>query len=131
MSGAGAALAAAAESFVGTPFRLHGRDPDFGLDCVGLVAAALERIGRATPSPSGYRLRQREPRIVMPPGFAAAEGPIEPGDLLLVRPGAAQHHLLVASLAGGFVHAHAGLRRVVHSPAPLPWPVLRHWRLES
>ena len=129
----GMILAAAAESLIGAPFRLHGRDPDFGLDCVGLAAAALERAGRVAHPPSGYRLRQGDitPLISLAAhsGLVPAAGPVEPGDLLLVRPGAAQHHLFVASRSGGFVHAHAGLRRVVHSPAPLAWPVLRHWRL--
>ncbi len=34
-------LAAAALNLIGTPFRLHGRDPATGLDCVGLVAEAM------------------------------------------------------------------------------------------
>jgi cell wall-associated NlpC family hydrolase len=135
MSTAGAAFAAAAQTLVGTPFRLHGRDPDFGFDCVGLVAAALERAGREAHPPAAYRLRQSDvselTEAAANSGFAAVTGPVEPGDVLLARPGAGQHHLLVASLTGGFVHAHAGLRRVVHSPAPLAWPVLRHWRLEG
>lgn len=58
MNGAGTALAAAAASFVGAPFRLHGRDPARGLDCVGLVAAALAATGRPARAPSGYRMRQ-------------------------------------------------------------------------
>lgn len=51
-----------------------------------------------------------------------------PGDVLLVRPGPAQVHLLVCARDGRFVHAHAGLRRVVAMPGPHGWPVLRHWR---
>ena len=51
-----------------------------------------------------------------------------PGDLILARPGPAQHHLLVASGPDRFIHAHAGLRRVVAMPGPLPWPVLHRWR---
>jgi cell wall-associated NlpC family hydrolase len=127
------ALAAAAEALIGTPFRLHGRDPARGLDCVGLVTAALEGAGRSPRAPAGYRLRQLDPSGHLGAaglsGLGAASGPIAPGDVLLVQAGAAQCHLLVASRRGGFVHAHAGLRRVVHSPAPLDWPVLRHWRL--
>ena len=131
MSAGGAALAAAAEALVGTPFRLHGRD-EWGLDCVGLVIAALKATGCEPEALADYQLRQRDIRpwlgCIAQLGLQVATGPIAPGDVLLVRPGAAQHHLLVASRSGGFVHAHAGLRRVVHSPAPLTWPVLRHWR---
>ena len=133
MSTAGEALAAAAETLVGVRFRLHGRDRAGGLDCVGLVAATLTAIGREVRVPAGYRLRQLEPGMYLGAanvaGLQPAEGPLLPGDVLLVRPGPAQHHLLVASRRGGFVHAHAGLGRVVHAPAPLSWPVVRRWRL--
>jgi hypothetical protein len=37
--------------------------------------------------------------------------------------------LLLTAPPHGFVHAHAGLRRVVTTPAPLPWPIECHWRL--
>ncbi|MEO6041799.1 MAG: hypothetical protein ABIP41_07860 [Croceibacterium sp.] len=135
MSAVGAALACAAEQFIGAPFRLHGRDPATGLDCVGVIAAALQAIGRDPVVPSGYALRQCDVgghlHTAEHNAFAPASGSISPGDLLLVRPGPAQHHLLVAGSSGGFIHAHAGLRRVVHAPPPLQWPILRHWRLDE
>ena len=130
----GAALAAAAARFVGVPFRLHGRDPARGLDCVGLVAASLAEIGQPALVPVGYRLRQLEVHgflgAAARAGLAETAGPTEPGDVLLVRPGPAQHHLVVVA-SGGFVHAHAGLGRVVLTPAPLGWPVEHHWRLAA
>ena len=130
----GAALAAAAARLVGVPFRLHGRDPASGLDCVGLVAASLAGIGRPALAPLGYRLRQRTTDgflgAAARSGLAETGGPMEPGDVLLVRPGPAQHHLMVVA-AGGFVHAHAGLGRIVLTPAPLGWPVEHHWRLAA
>lgn len=128
MTGRHAALAA--QALVGTRFRLHGRDPATGLDCVGLVAAAL-----GATAPNGYRLRNRDiaAALAFAPaaGLTDVSGTIEPGDVLLVRSGPAQHHLLVAGARGGFIHAHAGLRRVVATPGPLPWPVERHWRLKD
>lgn len=135
MSAAGARLAAAAERLVGTPFRLHGRDPARGLDCVGLVAAALGAVGRPVRAPAGYRLRQSRIDGLIDAaalaGLAEVEAPVAPGDVLLVQPGPAQHHLLVAAAEGGFVHAHAGLGRVVLAPALPAWPVERHWRLAA
>ena len=123
-------LALAAQALVGTRFRLYGRDPATGLDCVGLVAAAL-----GATAPTGYRLRNRDiaAALAFAPaaGLAKVSGPIEPGDVLLVRGGPAQHHLLIAGPRGGFIHAHAGLRRVVATPGPLPWPLERHWRLKD
>ena len=131
----GAALAAAAEGLIGTRFRLHGRDPATGLDCVGLVVAALRIIGRAAETPPAYALRNSTIAPLL--GWAARLGLVEAsdapqtGDVLLVEPGPAQHHVLIALTASRFVHAHAGLRRIVATPGPLPWPRLRHWRLAS
>ena len=55
----------------------------------------------------------------------------EPGDLLLVNPGPAQVHLLVFAGTRGFIHAHAGLGRVVRTPAPCPWSIAIIWRLAA
>lgn len=124
-----ARFAAAAEALVGAPFRLGGRDPATGLDCVGLVACAL---GEAD-TPQGYGLRNaditRHLAFAARSGFVAQTGPIARGDLVLAQPGPAQHHLLIASGHRRFVHAHAGLRRVVLHQGPLPWPELLCWRL--
>jgi hypothetical protein len=37
--------------------------------------------------------------------------------------------LLIATTGGRFVHAHAQLGRVVLTPLPPPWPVVRQWRI--
>jgi cell wall-associated NlpC family hydrolase len=129
----GAALADAAAALAGSRFRLHGRDPATGLDCVGLLAAALAAIGRPARLPTGYALRACEltglDGIVAASGFADCADAPSPGDVVLVRPGPAQHHLAIVLRGDRFVHAHAGLRRVVIAPAPLAWPILRRWRL--
>lgn len=130
--GRGEAVARAAEALVGVPFRLHGRDPARGLDCVGLVAAALDGAGVPADPPLRYGLRNREigepDSVARRSGLRPAHGPPVPGDVLLVRPGPAQVHLLVCARESRFVHAHASLRRVVSMPGPPDWPVLRHWR---
>lgn len=130
----GADLALAAEHFIGAPFRLRGRDPATGIDCIGLLLAALARIGRAALSPTGYGLRNSDisgPLCFVPAlGLGEAAGAIQPGDVLLTAAGPLQHHLLIAANGGGrFIHAHAGLRRVVATPGPLAWAILRRWRL--
>jgi cell wall-associated NlpC family hydrolase len=128
-----AALAEAAEGLAGTRFRLHGRDPATGLDCVGVLAAAFAAIGRNAPLPTGYRLRSRDvPRladIAEACGLVAASGPVEPGDVLLLRVAACQLHLAIAVQGGRFVHAHAGRKRVIAAAGPLAWPVVGRWRL--
>lgn len=133
MNASGEALAAAAESLQGIRFRLHGRDPATGLDCIGLVGASLALCGRQVRFPQGYRLRNRsiDAWLVFSKANALhpATGTFERGDILLTRPGPAQHHLLVALGESRFVHAHAGLRRVVAQHfAPSP-STLAHWRL--
>ena len=129
----GETLAAAAEALVGTRFRLHGRDPETGLDCIGVLAAALAALERPAPLPCGYRLRTHR----LPPlralagacGFSEAGRPILPGDVLLVRTAPCQFHLVIAAARGRFVHAHAGLKRVVMLDRLPDWPIAGHWRL--
>ncbi len=122
-----------AEQLVGVGFRLHGRDPASGLDCVGLVACALWRCGREVAVPQDYGLRnstiEQHLAFAARNRFSPTDGPIARGDLLLACPGPAQHHLIVALATNYFVHAHAGLRRVVlHNGLP-HWPIAAHWRL--
>ena len=51
----------------------------------------------------------------------------EGGDLLLVRPGPAQLHVVLATDLG-YIHADASLRRVVEVPGLVPWPIVSAWR---
>lgn len=119
------AVAAAARALVGVRFRLHGRSAARGLDCVGLAALVL---GRAAPE--GYSLRSGDrvlaERWLREAGLVRVEVPMG-GDLVLVRPGPLQLHVMI-KVPGGHVHAHAGLGRVVEMPGEAGWPVLGHWR---
>jgi len=130
-----AAFLREAEALVGTRFRLHGRLAETGVDCVGLVALALARSGGPDFAPTGYRLRNSD--IARWLGFAsaagleAAEGTTQPADILMLRPGPAQHHLAIADAGDCILHAHAGLRRVVRQPRPRDWPLLAHWRFAA
>lgn len=124
-------LASAALGLIGTRFRLHGRDPASGLDCVGLVAEAMRRAGFAPVAPGGYSLRSASPERLLP--FARLSGltavTADP-DIVLVRINPVQQHLLVCA-PGGFVHAHAGLGKVAFLPGACPWPIARGWRATS
>jgi hypothetical protein len=111
---------------VGVKFRLHGRDPATGLDCIGLVACA---VGAAVV-PTGYRLRQGSADAIVAgldaAGLVRVDVPV-PGDVLLFRAGVAQFHLGVMT-GRGFVHACALLRRVVETPGMPAWPLIGAWR---
>ena len=115
-----------ARDLIGMPFRLHGRDPATGLDCVGVAALVFG----VRDVPRGYSVRTADEA-----GVAAfidragltrvRRGPVV-GDLVLAKSGPAQCHLVVMTDAG-FVHADAGIGRVVETPGPLPWPVIAIW----
>ena len=121
------AVVAAARGMLGVRFRLHGRGMD-GVDCVGLVAMALD-LGAV---PTGYGLRGGrldrvasllDERLRRVAGRAA-------GDLLLLQAGPGQLHLAIWT-GDGLVHADAGLGRVVERPGEPPWPVIGAWRLQG
>ncbi|MCC6942299.1 MAG: peptidoglycan endopeptidase [Novosphingobium sp.] len=124
-----AALAEAALCLVGVRFRLHGRAPETGLDCVGLVAAAMRGAGYAPRAPEGYSLRSAS--VTRWLGHAEQSG-LHPaqvdGDVVLCMANPVQPHLLIV-VPCGFVHAHAGLGRVTFLPDPLPWPITMQWHL--
>lgn len=132
MSTQAEAFATAAEALIGAPFRLYGRSAATGLDCVGLVDQALRTAGQEPVSLPAYGLRNANydfvTDIALRSGLALANGPIIRGDLLAVCPGPAQLHLLIASNANHFVHAHASLHCVVTMPGPLAWPILHQFR---
>lgn len=113
---------------LGAGFRLHGRDPATGLDCVGLAGFAWE-----VAVPGGYALRSAPlARIV---GVLARAGFVpcatdRPGAVAIAAPGPGQLHLAIAT-GGGVIHADAILRRVVERDAPLPWPLIAAWTIEE
>ena len=129
----GAALADAARQFLGRPFRLHGRDPATGLDCVGLVTASLQAINSRPVAPMGYGLRNlfvdHWLRHADQSGLVASPGPIRPGDVLLIALGHCQHHLAIAVTGSSVVHAHASLRKVVQQPLEPTWQIAAKWRV--
>lgn len=135
MTDAGETLAAEALGLVGTSFRLHGRDPASGLDCVGLVHAALAAAGRHPVSPRGYGFRNLAVEEWLPhaarSGLAPAAGPVRSGDIQLIALGFAQHHLVIARGPDDVIHAHAGLRRVVCQPRDPAWRIIAAWRLAT
>lgn len=126
MSKRGEAVAARARRLVGVRFRPQGRSRAIGLDCVGLVAAAL----RKRDVPSDYALRGgalAELEAALSEAGLRRIDLARPGDVLVLRAGPGQLHLAV-STGEGFVHAHAGLGRVVETPGQPEWPLLGIWR---
>lgn len=125
-------LADAAAALVGSPFRLHGRDPATGLDCVGVVAAAMAATGRNADFPVGYSFKRRDvaglEAVADQLGYREAAEPVAPNDVVLFRVGACQFHFAIALDDGALVHAHAGLRQVIRGTPPPDWQHCAHWR---
>jgi murein DD-endopeptidase / murein LD-carboxypeptidase len=118
-----------ARALIGVRFRPQGRAATTGLDCIGLVAAALG----VDPGPPDYPLRggtlARLEAGLKAVGLHAVKM-AEAGDVLAAAPGPGQLHLAIFTGAG-LIHGDAGLRRVVERPGPCPWPVLGIWRLQE
>ena len=125
-------IAAEALALVGTPFRLRGRDPRSGLDCVGLTLAAFGRAGVRAVEPPAYQMRgasrERAEALFRRAGLVLVDAE-KAGDLILAESGPMQLHLMIC-VDAGHVHAHAGLGRVVLMPGPISLPVLGIWRAE-
>ena len=118
-----------ARALVGTSFRPQGRDPETGLDCVGLVL-------RAFAIPEGlvrrdYRLTTNDAREVkqqLRRFFETVEGAqLSAGDVVLCQPRLRHFHLAI-DCGDSFIHADAGLRRVVEVPGSPPWPIVAAYR---
>ena len=126
-------LAREAEVLVGAKFRLHGRDPATGLDCIGLLAAAMAGGGCPITVPTGYPWRLRDLSAWLPDpatcGFKPVTEPFRAGNVVMLQPGPAQFHLAIADRGLGWIHAHAGLRRVVREAALPSGALFAHWRL--
>jgi murein DD-endopeptidase / murein LD-carboxypeptidase len=127
-------IAARAVSQIGVPFKLHGRLPGAALDCVGLVGYAIAPFDAQDTLPRDYRLRGDY--LINIKTYLENSGLFEnpnreivaDGDILLSQVGLGQHHLMIR-VRHGFVHAHSGLRRVVLTPGPSPWPIIKCWRM--
>jgi hypothetical protein len=117
---------------VGAPFRPQGNDPATGLDCAGLVWAAYAAAGRRLVRPVGYPLRGwaqgRIEAALAAAGFVPVGGMPREGDVALIVYPAGQFHL---GLPGPdtFIHAHAGLGRVVETPLDAEMCAAQRWRL--
>ncbi len=134
--GAAAAIAERALQQVDTPYRLFGRTPGRALDCVGLVLAALAPHFPDVMPDLQYGLKgdhlAKARACFAATGFYEIDDPaaLVSGDILLVAPAPLQLHFMVC-VPGGWVHADAGLGRVVLRPGALPWPVRCGWRLRE
>lgn len=115
-----------ARALIGTKFRLHGRVPLHGLDCVGLIA---EVFGWQARTPSGYSLRGDCAEMctrLLDDLAMRRHGEVRAGDIMLLRAGPMQLHLGIWS-GSGLIHADTSARRVVEMPGAVRWPTVAAW----
>ena len=117
-----------ARARLGVRFRPQGRGP-LGLDCVGLVAAAIG----ANEVPYQYASRQgslAEVEAELHRAGLNRAAAMAPGAVLVMNAGPGQLHLGIWTGAS-LIHADARLRRIVERPGKPPWRVLGIWRFPS
>ncbi len=121
-----------ARTLVGVKFRPQGRDPETGLDCIGVVlwvfGIAPELVRR------DYRMRgahRAEIQIAIRRWFRPIEPhQLGPADVALFSIRETQSHLAI-SCGPTLIHADASLRKVVEIPAPAQWPLTAAFRGRS
>jgi murein DD-endopeptidase / murein LD-carboxypeptidase len=116
-----------ARALVGTRFRPQGRSAE-GLDCIGLVLVTFGIDAKAARR--DYRMSQAD-RAELEAGLdrhfrRVPHKHARAGDVFLVLFDRRQLHLAVRT-DRGFVHAHAGIGRVVETP-DIGCEVLRVYR---
>jgi cell wall-associated NlpC family hydrolase len=123
-------IVARARALIGVRFRLQGRDPKLGLDCIGVVMMATgiparrvrRNYGLYASKPNELNAQFEEAGFVRIAPASAGEG-----DVLVVRPGPMGLHVVILT-GTGYLHADARLRKVVERPGQVPWPTLSAWR---
>jgi cell wall-associated NlpC family hydrolase len=120
---------------IGTPFRLHGRSAGLCLDCVGLVAHAINQKSRHDLVPGDYTIRGLHKAQIKSffgkPVFNEVQvASLQSGDIVAVNCSLRQSHLMIR-VEEGWVHAHAGLGRIVFTPDPIAWPIWGAWRVKE
>jgi murein DD-endopeptidase / murein LD-carboxypeptidase len=133
MSAQRSAIVARARRLTGTRFRPQGRDPEHGLDCIG-VAIMATGIPKARVR-RDYCLHSNDAEEVNSEFDACGFVRIAPAaagaaDVLLVRPAPTALHVVILT-DRGYLHADMRRRQVVEVPGAVPWPTVSAWRPPS
>jgi cell wall-associated NlpC family hydrolase len=123
-------LDAAARVFLGTIFRHQGRDPIFGIDCIGLIVLAGQLAGYAFPAFDRSDYGRDPAHGLLETYLQAAFGsPIPkadmaPGDIVAVDfKGAVRHVGIVAAHPDGLslIHTNEAVGRVTEARIDSRW----------
>jgi len=118
----GARIVAVARDCIDAPFRVQGRHPATGLDCIGLIVWVGRQLDIVLEDRRDYTLSSASEPLVaglLGAGLLPSPDPVQ-GDVVLFRFDAQRRHLGIASDTG-LIHAHAGLRRVCEHRLEPDW----------
>lgn len=131
MSGHGEQAWSCARTMLGVRFRLQGRSPENGLDCVGLVIAAYSGAGIPLRAIDDYALRgfpkEQALAAMDSAGFERVDDRVRAGDVALFALPARQLHFALLA-PDQLIHADAALRRVAAAPLTRLPPAMARWR---
>jgi murein DD-endopeptidase / murein LD-carboxypeptidase len=115
---------AAARLCLGARFRLQGRQPETGLDCIGLIIWSAKRAGLVVPDAQDYLLSDNPARLDA--GLLAAPiVPIDPatiaaGDIVRLLSNGQPLHLAICG-SESLIHADIKCRKVVEQRLTPAW----------
>lgn len=127
----------AARTFIDVPFKHQGRNPEFGIDCIGLVKLSLALLGVVTPDRRNY---PRDPDGTLNDAMRSVFGPeafgLRADDAVSIRyKGQARHVAIVGENRNGLtlIHTDARIGRVVEQPLDDRWRkrIVASWRLPA
>jgi len=105
-----------ARSCVGSPFRHQGRNPAFGLDCVGLIVYVAKSVGLIPFDPLDYKRIPVKSAISSHAHIAGfplrSKSDISPGNIVILKFGKYLEHAAILS-DRGIIHACEKYGRVV------------------
>ncbi len=105
-----------ARSCVGSPFRHQGRNPAFGLDCVGLIVYVAKSVGLAAFDHLDYKripVREAISSHAHSAGFIQrSKSDMQPGNIIILKFGKYLEHAAILS-DRGIIHACEKYGRVV------------------
>lgn len=117
-------IVAAAEGWLGTPFRHQGRAKGVGCDCAGLLVGVGRELGLPvgdvqaySRQPDGASLQRHLERLAVPVPLAKARA----GDVLLLRIGRHPRHLALLCPGGWMIHAWSDAGAVVRTRLTDRW----------
>ncbi|PCI43353.1 MAG: hypothetical protein COB49_12390 [Alphaproteobacteria bacterium] len=113
-----------ARSCVGSVFRHQGRNPEYGLDCIGLIIYVSKVLGLSGFDITDYRKIPRRDAIsahVRAAGFGErAKSGMMPGDAVILRIGKYLEHAAIIS-DRGIIHACEKYGGVVEHGLDAEW----------